>query len=762
VKILHISDLHLTSPFEHFEQVWLPVAGAVKAERFDAIIISGDLTQAASSSEYVQLERFLMRDVLPLVENHRERVVLVPGNHDVAWNAEVGTQVPLASLDAQTLAPIVRQALREPERCTYRAHIGALGHLELYRVDPDHYPARFRATQEFISRFYGEAPAGNRVFNLTGADNEQWSAHLFPSSRVAIYGFNSASRNDRFWTGATLDARAIAEAQRHADEHAREFTRIAVWHHGLTTDKGRPDSLNLIELSNLYHAGFRVGFHGHTHEDEARLLEDFLGDRFVVVATGSLGAGSAERPDAVGNQFSIVKVYPGQVHSQVFERKGPQYRARPSTRLQLSRPTLERSTVAAKSQQRIWRVETNTGIVKCSLTLDELDAREPVILEMLQEPHGHALGDPTAETPQGPLEVQCQSLANQGQRFELVKPGDIVERLTWSYRISNSVALTRWEHALRSDRNTLAEGEDEVSHLVRFASEQLRLEVHFEGANGRAIAQSARVVVSRRTEKRGEDVWERVPNEAGRCLLTTLPNGHRLDVEAPLVGHRYAIVFCLDELGHVFADGLQPAITDVLRTCRTHRDASEARSRIVQRIRTEANLHLSHDASWLCLLLSEERQRILPALGEFSEPSWNARFPIGEGVAGHAFRFGKPAFWHEGVSGVSSLIYREVTEVGGPFLKRYEWISCFPILALNGCPVGVFSFAGSAPTQPTEQHLDRLAREICRGGTGMETAVQRVWDALNRGFWAAIAQEQTLNERTRDHAKAVLMSRAQA
>lgn len=761
MKLLHISDLHLTDPFEHFEEVWLPVAGCVKQDRFDAVIVSGDLTQAAAPNQYEQLERFLVNELLPLVHGRRERIVLVPGNHDVEWQARVATPVSLASLEPSAVAAVVKQALRSPERGRHRANIGPLGHLDILELDPARYPTRFNEVQQFLSRFYGQPPEGNRVFNLTGPDNDHWSAHLFPDARTAIYGFNTAARNDRFWTGATLDARAIAEAQRHAERHAAGFLRLAVWHHGLTTDKGRPDALSLVELSRLYHAGFRVGFHGHTHSDEARLIEDFLGDRFAIVATGSLGAGSAERPDAVGNQFSIVRVHPGQVHVQVFERKGVQFVPQPTIRLDVPRPRPPPPTAHADLHQRSWRVDTSTGIVSCTVTLDRLDARSPVILAMPSEPHGHARGEAFAHTPRGPLEVLGQSLASGAQRFELTTPGT-VEHCTWSYHVSNSVSLTRWEHVFRAQpvQHLNLPDEDELSHLVRFPCERLQLEVEFTGPDAAAVVGGARALVSRRVERRGESTWELEPDEQARCRVESGATRLALEVHAPLVGCRYAIAFRLAARGHVANDGLLPAITDVLKTCRAHRDADRVRSGLVECVRAEAGLQLDHESSWLCLLLSEERKRVLPAFGEFPEPSWNVRFPIGEGVAGHAFRFGKPAFWHEGAPGESSLIYRERTEVGGPFLRHYEWIACFPILALEGCPVGVFSFAGGAPQKPTEALLDRLAREICRGGTGMEAEVQRLWDSLNRGFWAAVARDEAFNDRTRKQAETVLLNRA--
>src|SRR5437667_14533 len=56
LSVLHISDLHITDPHKSLDEVWNPVAPVVKDRRgaFDLVIVSGDLSQNAGRSEYVQ------------------------------------------------------------------------------------------------------------------------------------------------------------------------------------------------------------------------------------------------------------------------------------------------------------------------------------------------------------------------------------------------------------------------------------------------------------------------------------------------------------------------------------------------------------------------------------------------------------------------------------------------------------------------------------------------------------------------------------
>jgi 3',5'-cyclic AMP phosphodiesterase CpdA len=76
-RILHISDIHCGRPFvsAHVEAA-LAVAGT---DRWDAIVISGDLSQRAREREFVAaraiVDRF--RALAP--------TLVVPGNHDAAW-----------------------------------------------------------------------------------------------------------------------------------------------------------------------------------------------------------------------------------------------------------------------------------------------------------------------------------------------------------------------------------------------------------------------------------------------------------------------------------------------------------------------------------------------------------------------------------------------------------------------------------------------------------------------------------------------------
>jgi 3',5'-cyclic AMP phosphodiesterase CpdA len=77
IDLFHFSDVHFGHPAvpEQYEAI----EALIHERRFDAVLLSGDLTQRSRSGEFQRARAFI---------KHAERVskvVVVPGNHDVAW-----------------------------------------------------------------------------------------------------------------------------------------------------------------------------------------------------------------------------------------------------------------------------------------------------------------------------------------------------------------------------------------------------------------------------------------------------------------------------------------------------------------------------------------------------------------------------------------------------------------------------------------------------------------------------------------------------
>jgi len=107
--LFHCSDLHFGHPAvpEQYEAIEAIIA----ERRFDVVAISGDLSQRARSGEFQRARVFIQ---------HAKRfseVIVVPGNHDVAWwKAPLGFGDPLAMVTnyrrfiSEDLEPVLRIA----------------------------------------------------------------------------------------------------------------------------------------------------------------------------------------------------------------------------------------------------------------------------------------------------------------------------------------------------------------------------------------------------------------------------------------------------------------------------------------------------------------------------------------------------------------------------------------------------------------------------------------------------------------------------
>lgn len=76
-RILHLSDLHFGKPAVPAQID--AIEAFIQRERFQVVAISGDLSQRARAGEFQRAAAFI-RDVKSV-----SSVIVVPGNHDVAW-----------------------------------------------------------------------------------------------------------------------------------------------------------------------------------------------------------------------------------------------------------------------------------------------------------------------------------------------------------------------------------------------------------------------------------------------------------------------------------------------------------------------------------------------------------------------------------------------------------------------------------------------------------------------------------------------------
>jgi 3',5'-cyclic AMP phosphodiesterase CpdA len=77
VNVFHCSDLHFGPPAipEQHEAL----LKLISERRFDVVAISGDLTQRARTKQFMQARAFIDE------AGQASKVIVVPGNHDVAW-----------------------------------------------------------------------------------------------------------------------------------------------------------------------------------------------------------------------------------------------------------------------------------------------------------------------------------------------------------------------------------------------------------------------------------------------------------------------------------------------------------------------------------------------------------------------------------------------------------------------------------------------------------------------------------------------------
>lgn len=245
INILHISDLHLGSKRGSDSFVLDRLIEDINSQysiqmlQSSIVVVTGDITNRGMASEFSQARSFF-KSFIEALNLKRSHVVLVPGNHDMAWSF----------------------AIVNKERS-------------------------LRHFKNFYSDFYNN----ERHFSSTSSN-----LHYFKDLNLVIAGFNSCRMEGISPLAFGIDIEQIRSTAEEINNLTGEEPPlcIAAMHHNLIDDKGSFYESSPSEQAVKYElakAGFSLVLTGHQHF--AAVQQTYIPGvkSLVVLSTGSSGFG---------------------------------------------------------------------------------------------------------------------------------------------------------------------------------------------------------------------------------------------------------------------------------------------------------------------------------------------------------------------------------------------------------------------------------------------------------------------------------------
>ena len=266
---LHLSDLHFEASDRFNRQVVLKAlwndikACCAKGLRPDFILFTGDVAYHGKASEYRLTAEHFFDPLLMATGLGKEQLFIVPGNHDVDWDA-IDPIVAAGCLAILTSRHDVNEFLASGR-------------------DRSHAFCKFYDYADFVNKYFGE--------NLSFDDEYYFYVKTIQigigKRRVAVLGLNSAwmSGFAKDPDGGALDQgrllvgeRQVVEALKQAEE---ADLRIALMHHPFSWLQEEFDGKH---VERLLRAECHFILHGHLHESQISIERTLEGNTVVIPA----------------------------------------------------------------------------------------------------------------------------------------------------------------------------------------------------------------------------------------------------------------------------------------------------------------------------------------------------------------------------------------------------------------------------------------------------------------------------------------------
>ena len=337
VVILHISDLHFGPHcrFRGFESAGLTelarrLAVSVKdalrehhiPEAVALVAVTGDIVESGEEEQYRDALAFFtsLRDALTLAS---ERVLFVPGNHDVSWSF-----CELANAERKT---------RRISGDDFEGHL---------------YQLKFTPYRDFLTTFYGGPVDELRCVEALDAGHTQACIYTYNDLFISVAALDSCERETHELHGGQLGKRQAQALMDYWQLNPKSYLRIVAIHHNpvadlpkniaawadkltCTHDNGRLPIEHFLADATGFAGRERleritrdrqisVVLHGHVHAAGLSMWAHGDGfDHTLVSAAGSWGLADEQRPES--EPMSVQLLYLGEANRS--SRRGPRIEA---------------------------------------------------------------------------------------------------------------------------------------------------------------------------------------------------------------------------------------------------------------------------------------------------------------------------------------------------------------------------------------------------------------------------------------------------
>ncbi len=303
IHILHLSDIHLPregDPMQHLSKLDSDLRNELEVSRLEYLVLSGDYTNYASPDEYAVAYDFI-NGLVSRFGLDAQRVIIVPGNHDVNWSA------------SRLAYPFKYKS--DLKDTPHPGQFIPAGDEGVLLRDDAKYPERFAAfSQSFYKRILGE--------DYPIEYQDQVKAYTYEQDHILLLALNSAWEIDHYkphWTRSGIHMGALARGlDTVSDAKYRDWLKIAVWHHPVGGAETMKDTSFLQQLAQQ---GFQVAMHGHIHRADNSYFKYDDHHGLNIIGAGTFGAPPPEQTTSIPLQYNLLVLDPATGHLTVETRK---------------------------------------------------------------------------------------------------------------------------------------------------------------------------------------------------------------------------------------------------------------------------------------------------------------------------------------------------------------------------------------------------------------------------------------------------------